>query len=90
MFYGFCKHDIFFLFVCLSIAFRSQFQTDLHETSPHGRVYHKEEAYCFWGQNVNNFGEISKILNFHLIDLKFDKDLYFRSLNSTSELDGSA
>ena len=23
------------------------------ETSPHGRVWHKEEAYCFWGQTVN-------------------------------------
>jgi len=35
------------LSVCLFVACRSRFQTDLHETSPHGRVYHKEEAYCF-------------------------------------------
>ena len=31
---------------------------------------------------VNNFGGISKILNFHQNDLKFEEDLYFRSLNS--------
>ena len=35
---------------------------------------------------VNNLGGISKILNFHPIDLKFEKDLYFRSLNSTNQL----
>ena len=31
-------------------------------------------------------GEISKILNFHPIDLKFEEDLYFTSLNSTRQL----
>ena len=35
---------------------------------------------------VNNFGGISKILNFHQNDLKFEKILYFSSLNSTSQL----
>ena len=39
--------------VCMSIAYRSQFQTNLHETSPHGTVCDKEKAYCFWGQKVN-------------------------------------
>ena len=34
--------------------------------------------------NVNNFGEISKILNFHPIDLKFEEDIYVGSLNSTT------
>ena len=34
---------------------------------------------------VNNFGVIYKILNFHPIDLKFEEDLYLRSLNSTSQ-----
>ena len=29
---------------------------------------------------------ISKILNFHLIDLKFEEKLYFRTMNSTSQL----
>ena len=33
---------------------------------------------------VNNFSEISKVLNFHPIDLKFEEDIYFMSLNSTS------
>ena len=37
------------------------------------------------GQKVN-IGRISKIVNFHLNDLKFEEDLYFRSLNSTSQL----
>ena len=41
------------LFVCMSIAYSSQFQTDIHETSPPGRVHHKQEAYCFRGQMVN-------------------------------------
>ena len=77
---------LFCLSVCLSIACRSQFQTDLHEASPPGRVCHKQEVYCFWGQKVNNWYEISKILNFQPIDLKFEEDLYFRSLNSTSQL----
>ena len=35
---------------------------------------------------VNNLGGISKILNFHPIDLKFEEDLYFTSLNSSSQL----
>ena len=35
---------------------------------------------------VNNLGEISKILNFHPIDLKFEEDLYFRSRNSNNQL----
>ena len=30
---------------------------------------------------VNNLGEISKMLNFHPIVLKFEEDLQFRSLN---------
>ena len=34
---------------------------------------------------VNNLGEISEILIFHPIDLKFEEDIYFRSLNSTSQ-----
>ena len=33
---------------------------------------------------VNNFGGISKILNFHPNDLKFKEDLHIRSLNSTT------
>ena len=37
------------------------------------------------GQKVN-IGRISKIANFHLIDLKFEEGLYFRSLYSTSQL----
>ena len=37
------------------------------------------------GQKVNR-SHISKVVDFHLIDLKFEDDLYFRSLNSTSEL----
>ena len=41
------------LSLCLSVAYRPQFETDLHEISPHGRVCHKEEAFCFWGQKVN-------------------------------------
>ena len=44
---------LFCLYVCLfagQIAYMSQFQTDLHETSPCGRVCRKQEAYCFWGQ----------------------------------------
>ena len=49
----------------------------------------------FWGHHgpkgqhrpkVNNKVGISKILNFHQIDLKFEVDLYFRSLNSTRQL----
>ena len=49
----------------------------------------------FGGQNrpkgqhrpmVNNFGEISEILNFHPIDLKFEVDLHVRSLNSILEI----
>ena len=32
----------------------------------------------------NKLAKISKILNFHPIDLKFEQDLYFRSLNSTT------
>ena len=35
---------------------------------------------------VNNLGDISKILNFHPIDLTFEEDFYFRSLNLTSQL----
>ena len=35
---------------------------------------------------VNNIGEVSKILKFHPIDLKFEEDLYFRSMKSTSQL----
>jgi len=31
-----------------------------------------------------NIGQISKIVNFYPIDLKFEEDLHFRSLNSTS------
>ena len=38
---------------------------------------------------VNNLGGISKILNFHPIDLKFEKDIYFRSLNLTTNYFGS-
>ena len=34
---------------------------------------------------VNSLGEISKILNFHPIDLKFEEDIYFMSLNSTNK-----
>ena len=46
------------LFVCLFVAYRSQFSTDLHETSPHCRVCHEEEAYGVFlffilGQTVN-------------------------------------
>ena len=67
------------LFVCLCVfmflAYRSQFQTNLHETSPHGRVNHKQEAYCFC---------FSKILNFHLTDSKFEQVLHIRSMNSTT------
>ena len=37
------------------------------------------------GQKVN-IGRISKIVNFHPIDLKFEEDLYFTSLNSTGKL----
>ena len=33
---------------------------------------------------VNNFFQISKILNFHLINFKFEDDLHIRSLNSTT------
>ena len=33
---------------------------------------------------VNNFGEISKFLNFNLMDLKFVEDLDFRSLSSST------
>jgi len=35
---------------------------------------------------VNNLGDTSKILNFHLIDLKFEKDLYITLLNSNGQL----
>jgi len=35
---------------------------------------------------VNNLVVISKILNLHPINLKFEKELYCRSLNSTSGL----
>ena len=31
-------------------------------------------------------GHISKIVNFHLIDLKFEKDLYITLLNSNGQL----
>ena len=40
------------------------------------------------GQNrpkVDKLGDFSKILNFHPINLKFEEDLYFRLMNSTSE-----
>ena len=33
---------------------------------------------------VNNYGGISKNLNSNPIHFKFEEDLYFRSLNSTS------
>ena len=38
--------DFVILSVCLSSTGHT-FLTDLHETSPHGKVCHKEEAYCF-------------------------------------------
>ena len=34
---------------------------------------------------VNIYGGISKNLNFHLIDLKFEEDLQIRSLSSTNK-----
>ena len=34
----------------------------------------------------DNKGRISEIVNFHPIDLKFEENLYFRSLNSISKL----
>ena len=37
------------------------------------------------GQKVNNLGEVSKILNFHPIDLKFEEELHIWSLNSTTK-----
>ena len=33
---------------------------------------------------VNNLGAVSKIINFHPIDLKFEQDLHFRWMNSTT------
>ena len=45
--------DFVILSDCLTITYRSQFQMDLHESSSHGRVCHKEEACCFWSQKVN-------------------------------------
>ena len=53
-----------FRLVSLFVADRSQFQTDLHKTSPHGRVCHKEEAYCFWGQKVKRSTKVNKSVNF--------------------------
>ena len=35
------------------------------------------------GQNIN-IGQLSKIVNFHPIDLKFEEDLRIWSLNSTT------
>ena len=77
------------LFICMSTASRSQFQTDFHETSPNGRVRQKQESICFWGQNIKkstlaNIGQISKIVKSHLIDLKFEEDLPIWSLNSNT------
>ena len=60
--------------VCLSIACRSQFQTDRHETFPSFRGRLNWEANWFWGQ-------ISEIVIFHPIDLKFERDLHIASLN---------
>ena len=37
---------------------------------------------------VNNFGEISKFLNFHPIDLKFEEHFHISSLNSTTNYFG--
>ena len=67
---------------------KKQQASSLCQTLPCGEVCQKEEAYCFWGQKVNNLGEISEILNFHPIHLKFEEDLYFRSLNSITNYDG--
>ncbi len=33
--------------VCLFVTYRSVFSTDLHESSPHGRAWLKEEGCCF-------------------------------------------
>ena len=46
IFFKYIVHSIllFCLSVYLFVANRLQFQTDLHETSPHGRVFHKKEA----------------------------------------------
>ena len=50
-----------------------------------------QPANYFWGQHwpigqhrtkVNNKGGISKILNFHPIDWKFEEELYIWSMNS--------
>ena len=37
---------------------------------------------------VNNLSGISKILNFHPTDVKFEEDIYFRSLTSTTNYFG--
>ena len=46
-----------------------------------------QQVNYFWSQHrpkANNFGDISKILNFHPIDLKCEDHLHIRSLNSTT------
>ena len=46
-----------------------------------------EPANYFWGLKLKRPAEasISKIDNFHPIDLKFEDDSHFRSMNSTSQ-----
>ena len=88
---------LFCLSVCLSV-YRRQVDfkpifTKLHHMVMfviRKKVFEEEEGFlCLRskGQHrpkVNNWGGISKILNFHPIDLKFEEDLHIWSLNSTT------
>ena len=60
--------------LCLSIPYRSQFQTDRHKTLPSCRGNLNWESYWFWGQ-MSSWVQLSKNAIFHLIDLKFEEDL---------------
>ena len=81
------------LFVCLSFSptghnFKQIF-TKLHHMvefviRKNLIVFEVKRAKGQHRPKVNNFGEFSKILDFHPIDLKFEENLYFRSLNSTT------
>ena len=70
------------LFVCLSIAHRSQFQTDHHEIFSGCRGCLNWAACWFWGQR-SSWGQISKIVIFfpHPIDLRIKEQLHREFLN---------
>ena len=78
-------HDIMQTFVKRIPKIIREIPTFFSGLAPPLEITHDPQGGCAPRLRANDIGQISKIVNVHLIDLKFEEDLHIMSVNSTPD-----